>query len=246
MPRAAPRRARRFRSKPHAQSSCVSPTLPQGATRRVRGRCRACISCCRSTSPKGTGFLASIAAISASIRCATCSAVPAPLSKLAGNQTITGSRTAATCRTTSGGGSPAASWPWMALAMTRPRECARPSPSRWHQCATGSAWPNTGLTQTSPSRTSAGQVGTSSAHRSKVQPLARSKRAWCQWRAGAVLDAAAIQRKAHMRAAVVEREDTILVVDDEYRSMRPVHDQPPLRLQLLKARDCSRSCSRSR
>jgi hypothetical protein len=26
-----------------------------------------------------------------------------------------------------------------------------------------------------------GQVGTSSAHRSKVQPLARSKRAWCQW-----------------------------------------------------------------
>ena len=36
-------------------------------------------------------------------------------------------------------------------------------------------------TQTSPSRSSAGQVGTSSAHRSKVQPLARSKRAWCQW-----------------------------------------------------------------
>jgi hypothetical protein len=47
--------------------------------------------------------------------------------------------------------------------------------------AAGSAWPKTGLTQTSPSRTSAEQVGTSSAHRSKVQPLARSKRAWCQW-----------------------------------------------------------------
>jgi hypothetical protein len=31
---------------------------------------------------------------------------------------------------------------------------------------------------------------------------------------GAVLDAAAIQRKAHMRAAIVEREDTIFVVDD--------------------------------
>jgi hypothetical protein len=29
---------------------------------------------------------------------------------------------------------------------------------------------------------------------------------------GAVLDAAAIQRKAHMRAAIVEREDTIFVV----------------------------------
>ena len=52
---------------------------------------------------------------------------------------------------------------------------------------------------------------------------------------GAVLDAATIQWKAHMRAAIVEREDTILVVDHEYRSMRPVHDQPPLRLQLLEA-----------
>ena len=60
---ARPRRARRFRSKSHAQSSCVSPTLPQSA-RSVPS----CISCCRSTSPKGTGFLASIAAISASTR----------------------------------------------------------------------------------------------------------------------------------------------------------------------------------
>ena len=52
---------------------------------------------------------------------------------------------------------------------------------------------------------------------------------------GAVLDTAAIQGKAHMRAAIVEREDTTFVVDDEYRSMRPVHHQPPLRLQLLEA-----------
>jgi len=40
----------------------------------------------------------------------------------------------------------------------------------------------------------------------------------------AVLDAAAIQGKAHMRAAIVDREDTTFVVDDKYRSMRPVHD----------------------
>src|SRR5262245_13013119 len=52
---------------------------------------------------------------------------------------------------------------------------------------------------------------------------------------GAVLDAAAIQGKAHMRAATVEREDTIFVVDDEYRTVRSAHDQPPLRLQLLEA-----------
>ena len=51
---------------------------------------------------------------------------------------------------------------------------------------------------------------------------------------GAVLDAAAIQGKAHMRAAIVEREDMTFVVDDEYRSMRPVHYQPPLSLQLLE------------
>src|SRR5262245_45498652 len=47
---------------------------------------------------------------------------------------------------------------------------------------------------------------------------------------GAILHAAAIQRKAHMRAAIVERDDTTFVVDDEYRSMRPVHHQPPLSL----------------
>ena len=52
---------------------------------------------------------------------------------------------------------------------------------------------------------------------------------------GAVLDAAAIQRKPHMRAAIVEREDTIFVMDDEYRTVRPVRDQPPLCLQLLEA-----------
>ena len=45
----------------------------------------------------------------------------------------------ATCRTKSGGGTPAASWPQTALAMTRPRTCPRPSSSRWHQCAAGSA-----------------------------------------------------------------------------------------------------------
>ena len=41
--------------------------------------------------------------------------------------------------------------------------------------------------------------------------------------------------KAHVRAAIVEREDTTFVVDNEYRSMRPVHHQPPLSLQLLEA-----------
>jgi hypothetical protein len=50
---------------------------------------------------------------------------------------------------------------------------------------------------------------------------------------GAVLDASAIQGKAHMRAAIVEREDTTFVVHDEYRSMRPVHHQR--RLQKIPA-----------
>src|SRR5262249_45953285 len=52
---------------------------------------------------------------------------------------------------------------------------------------------------------------------------------------GAVLDAAAIQRKAHMRAAIVERGDTIFFVGDQYRSRRPGDDQTPLRPPLPQA-----------
>jgi hypothetical protein len=52
--------------------------------------------------------------------------------------------------------------------------------SRSRQCPTGSACPKVVFTQTSPLRTSTGQIGASSAHRSKVQPLSRSNRAWCQ------------------------------------------------------------------
>ena len=51
----------------------------------------------------------------------------------------------------------------------------------------------------------------------------------------AVLDAAALEREAHVRAAIVEREDAPAVVDDEDRTMAAAHDEPPLRLQLLKA-----------
>ncbi len=52
---------------------------------------------------------------------------------------------------------------------------------------------------------------------------------------GSILDATAIQRKAHMRAAIVEREDATFVVDDEYRTMPPVRDQMSLRFQLFEA-----------
>ena len=34
-----------------------------------------------------------------------------------------------------------------------------------------------------------------------------------------ILNATPIQRKAHMRTAIVEREDATFVVDDEYRTM---------------------------
>ena len=50
-----------------------------------------------------------------------------------------------------------------------------------------------------------------------------------------ILNAAAVERKTHVWTAIVERKDTPAVVDDEDRTMRPVHDEPPLRLQLLKA-----------
>ena len=51
----------------------------------------------------------------------------------------------------------------------------------------------------------------------------------------AVLDAAALEREAHVRAAIVEGEDAPAVVDDEDRTMAAVHDEPPLGLQLLEA-----------
>ena len=51
----------------------------------------------------------------------------------------------------------------------------------------------------------------------------------------AVLDAAAVEREAHMRAPIVEGEDAIAVPDDEDRTMTAAHDKPSLRLQLLQA-----------
>src|SRR6476620_2060956 len=51
----------------------------------------------------------------------------------------------------------------------------------------------------------------------------------------AVLDAAALEREAHVRAPIVEGEDAPAVVDDEDRTMATVHNEPALDLELLKA-----------
>jgi hypothetical protein len=51
----------------------------------------------------------------------------------------------------------------------------------------------------------------------------------------AVFDGATVKREAHVRAAVIEGEDASLVVDDEDGTVGAVHDEPPLRLELLKA-----------
>jgi hypothetical protein len=51
----------------------------------------------------------------------------------------------------------------------------------------------------------------------------------------AVLDAAALEREAHVRATIVEGKDVPAVVDDEDRTMGAVQDDPPLRFELLKA-----------
>jgi len=62
----------------------------------------------------------------------------------------------------------------------------------------------------------------SSAHRSNVQPLSRSKRAWCQWTGqDAVLDASPVERKAHVRATIVEGEGATAVVDDKDGPVTP-------------------------
>jgi hypothetical protein len=51
----------------------------------------------------------------------------------------------------------------------------------------------------------------------------------------AVLDAAALEREAHVWAPIVEGEDAPAVVDDKDWTMAAVHNKPPLGFQLLKA-----------
>jgi hypothetical protein len=51
----------------------------------------------------------------------------------------------------------------------------------------------------------------------------------------AVLDAAAVEREAHVRATIVESEHAPAVVDDEDRTMAAVQDEPALGLQFLEA-----------
>ena len=106
---------------------------------------------------------------------------------------------------------------------------ARPSASRRRQCAAGSAWPNVGLDPDlavahldRAGRYVVGpQIEGAAARQieARVMPMTGQD---------AVLDAAAIERKAHMRAAIVEGEDAPALVDDQDRAMTAVHDEPPL------------------
>src|SRR5580704_3609310 len=50
----------------------------------------------------------------------------------------------------------------------------------------------------------------------------------------AVLNAAPIQRKTHMRAAIVEREDMPALVHEEDRAMAAAHDKSPFGFQLFE------------
>jgi hypothetical protein len=50
----------------------------------------------------------------------------------------------------------------------------------------------------------------------------------------AVLDTAPLEWEAHVRAPIVEGENAPVVEDDEYRTVGSVHNEPTLRLQLLK------------
>jgi len=51
----------------------------------------------------------------------------------------------------------------------------------------------------------------------------------------AVIKAAAFEGKAHMRAAIVQREDLAALIHQQYWTMATVHDEPSLGFQLLKA-----------
>ena len=51
----------------------------------------------------------------------------------------------------------------------------------------------------------------------------------------AVLETAAVERKAHVWAPIVEREDASPVVDHQDWRMAAMHHEPPLALQLGEA-----------
>ena len=51
----------------------------------------------------------------------------------------------------------------------------------------------------------------------------------------AVLNAAALKRKTHVRTTIVQGENAPPIVDDENRTMATVHNEPALRLQIVKA-----------
>jgi len=49
-----------------------------------------------------------------------------------------------------------------------------------------------------------------------------------------VLDTAAFERKAHVRATIVEREDAPPIIDNQDRTLAPVYDEHPLCLQFFE------------
>ena len=139
----------------------------------------------------------------------------------------------AACRRISRAGTPAVSCPRTALAITRPRLWARPSSSRPRQWRDGVAMAerrlDPDLSITHLDRTGRDIVGPEiegAAARqieARVMPMTGED---------AVLDAAAIERKAHMRAAVVEREDASPVINHQDRGMAAMQHEPTLGLQL--------------
>ena len=72
----------------------------------------------------------------------------------------------------------------------------------------------------------------SSAQGSSVQPLARSKRAWCQWQVTqAGLDRALVQREAEVGAAILDGEGSPVVPHDEHRERPDLGQQAPIALR---------------
>src|SRR4051812_14639191 len=83
-------------------------------------------------------------------------------------------------RTISSGVMPASRSPSTDLASTSERPSSRPSSRRWKRWTTGSS-PRRGSTRTSSPSIVTWKPRASSANGSRVQPVTRSKRAWCQW-----------------------------------------------------------------
>ena len=128
---------------------------------------------------------------------------------------------------------PASSRPSTDLASTSVRPCSRPSSRRCEEVRDADRRRGAARRGRRRRRSSTSKPRASSANGSRVQPVTRSKRAWCQWQVTRpALDRALVEREAHVGAAVLDRAGAVLAPEHDDRQGADLGQQPTGGLQL--------------